>query len=81
MNKFLVVANQSPSAESCTNFFKGKMMIASAALTSETIANLGIISSADVHSAIFADKLGIDLSGPEHDDVDPSDFVEVADHD
>ncbi len=46
-------------------------------LSSETIAELGILASAEVHSVHDADKLGIELAGPEHDDVDPSDFVEV----
>jgi hypothetical protein len=47
-------------------------------LSPETIAELGIMTSSDVHSARDADKLGINLSGPEHDDVDPSTFVEVS---
>ena len=47
-------------------------------LSPETIAELGIMTRSDVHSVRDADKLGIDLSGTEHDDVDPSDFVEVS---
>lgn len=46
-------------------------------LSPDTMAELGIVASAEVHSVRDADKLGIELIGPEHDDVDPSDFVEV----
>ena len=46
-------------------------------LSPETIAELGIGASAEMHSARDADKFGFELAGPEHDDVDPSDFVEV----
>jgi hypothetical protein len=46
-------------------------------LSPETIAELGILASAEMHSVRDADKLGINLIGPEHDDVDPLDFVEV----
>jgi hypothetical protein len=34
-------------------------------------------ADAQLHSVRDADKLGIELIGPEHDDVDASDFVEV----
>lgn len=46
-------------------------------LSPETIAELGIATSSEVHSVRDADRLGIELDGPEHDDVDPLDFVEV----
>jgi hypothetical protein len=46
-------------------------------LSPQTRAELGIPPDAQLHSARDADKLGIDLMGPEHDDVDASDFVEV----
>jgi len=49
-------------------------MRAQSALSDETLAELGISPSADVHSARDADKLGIDLTGPEHDGVDSVDF-------
>lgn len=52
-------------------------MQAQTVLSTEVIAELGIMASSDVHCARDADKLGIDLAGPEHDCVDPSDFVEV----
>ena len=43
----------------------------------QTMAELGIPADAQLHSVRDADKLGIDLISPEHDDVDPLDFVEV----
>ena len=46
-------------------------------LSPQTMAELGIPSDARVHLVRDADKLGIELSGPEHDDVDALDFVEV----
>ncbi|MHB8948459.1 MAG: hypothetical protein ACYC4S_05285 [Rhodoferax sp.] len=46
-------------------------------LSPQTMAELGISTDAQVHSVRDADKLGIELSGPEHDDVDALDFVEV----
>ena len=46
-------------------------------LSPETIAELGIGASAEMHSARDADKLGLEQDGPEHDDVDLLDFVEV----
>ena len=46
-------------------------------LSPQTMAELGIAADAEVHSVRDADKLGIDLLGPEHDDVDALDFVEV----
>jgi hypothetical protein len=46
-------------------------------LTSQTIAELGIPADSEVHSVRDTDKLGIELNGPEHDDVDTMDFVEV----
>ena len=46
-------------------------------LSPQTMVELGIPADSEVHSVRDADKLGIDLIGPEHDDVDASDFVEV----
>jgi len=46
-------------------------------LSPDTMAELGIVAGAEVHSVRDAEKLGIELTGPEHDDVNPSDFVEV----
>ena len=46
-------------------------------ISEQTMADLGIPADAQLHSVRDADKLGIDLIGPEHDDVDASDFVEV----
>lgn len=47
-------------------------------LSPETLADIGITPNAEVHLIRDADKLGIELLGPEHDDVDPTDFVEVG---
>ena len=47
-------------------------------LSPDTMAAMGIAADADVHLIRDADKLGINLNGPEHDEVDPSDFVEVS---
>lgn len=52
-------------------------MNADTVLTPDTIAELGLLAGTELHPSHAADQLGIDLSGPEHDDVDPSDFVEV----
>lgn len=52
-------------------------MQAATTLSPETIAELGIVASAEGHSARDADEFGIELDGPEHDDVDLLDFVEV----
>lgn len=52
-------------------------MQAQSILSPETMAALGISAGTDVHPARDADQLGIELTGPEHDDVDASDFVEV----
>ena len=46
-------------------------------LSPQTMTELGIPPEAQLHSVRDADKLGIELNGPEHDDVDASDFVEV----
>ena len=46
-------------------------------LSPQTMAELGIPADSEVHSVRDADKLGIDLIGLEHDDVDALDFVEV----
>ena len=47
-------------------------------LSPDTMAAMSIAADADVHLIRDADKLGIDLIGPEHDEVDPSDFDEVS---
>lgn len=52
-------------------------MQAQTTLSPDTIAELGILAGSEVYSVRDADRLGIALTGPEHDDVDPSDFVEV----
>lgn len=52
-------------------------MNADSVFAPDTIAELGLVASTELHPSHDADQLGIDLSGPEHDDVDPSDFVEV----
>jgi hypothetical protein len=52
-------------------------MQALTALSPQTMTELGIPTDAQVHSVRDADQLGIELSGPEHDEVDASDFVEV----
>ena len=46
-------------------------------LSPQTMTELGIPTETQLHSIRDADKLGIELNGPEHDDVDASDFVEV----
>ena len=60
-----------------SGIFKEKTMRALTTLSPQTMAELGIPDDAEVHSVRDADKLGIDLIGPEHDDVDALDFVEV----
>ena len=53
-------------------------MQAQTILSTKTMAALGILVGTEVHPAQDAEQLGIELIGPEHDDVDPSDFVEVS---
>ncbi len=60
-----------------SGIFMGKTMQAMTPLSTQTMAELGIPADSEVHSVREADKLGIDLIGPEHDDVDALDFVEV----
>ena len=60
-----------------SGIFKEETMQALTPLSPSTMAELGIPADSEVHSVRDADKLGIDLIGPEHDDVDASDFVEV----
>jgi hypothetical protein len=60
-----------------SGIFIGKTMQAMTPISPQTMAELGIPADAQVHSVRDADKLGIELSGPEHDDVDALDFVEV----
>jgi hypothetical protein len=57
--------------------FKEETMQALTTLSPQTMAELGIPADSEVHSVRDADKLGINLIGPEHDDVDALDFVEV----
>jgi hypothetical protein len=52
-------------------------MQAQSIFSEQTLATLGIPPDKELHPARDADQLGIDLLGPEHDDVDSSDFVEV----
>jgi len=56
---------------------KEETMQALTTLSPQTMAELGIPADSEVHSVRDADKLGINLIGPEHDDVDALDFVEV----
>ena len=51
-------------------------MQAGTALSPETIAALGIASSTALYPAKDSEKLGIDMTGPEYLDVQPSDFLE-----
>ena len=60
-----------------SGIFKEKTMRALTTLSPQTMAELDIPADSEVHSVRDADKLGIDLIGPEHDDVDALDFVEV----
>jgi hypothetical protein len=60
-----------------SGIFMGKTMQAMTPLSPQTMAELGIQADSEVHSVRDADKLGIELHGPEHDDVDALDFVEV----
>jgi hypothetical protein len=62
----------------CSGAFLKRTMQAQMILSPDTMAAMGIATDADVHLIRDADKLGIDLIGPEHDEVDPSDFVEVS---
>ncbi len=52
-------------------------MQAMTAISPLTMTELGIPTDAQLHSVREADQLGIEISGPEHDDVDALDFVEV----
>lgn len=69
--------NVEPPRPTAKGIFKEDTMQAMTPLSPQTRAELGIPPDAQLHSARDADKLGIDLMGPEHDDVDASDFVEV----
>ena len=60
-----------------SGIFKEKTMQALIPLSPQTMTELGIPIEVQLHSVRDADKLGIELNGPEHDDVDASDFVEV----
>ncbi|MBP7780217.1 MAG: hypothetical protein KA045_01615 [Burkholderiaceae bacterium] len=60
-----------------SGIFMGKTMQALTPLSPQTMAELGIPADSEVHSVRDADKLGIELIGPEHDEVDALDFVEV----
>lgn len=69
--------NVEPPRPTTKGIFKEKTMQAMTPLSPQTMAELGIAADAEVHSVRDANKLGIDLLGPEHDDVDALDFVEV----
>ena len=69
--------NFEPSRPTAKGIFKEKTMQTLTPLSPQTMAELGIPTEAQLHSVRDADKLGIELSGPEHDDVDALDFVEV----
>jgi hypothetical protein len=60
-----------------SGIFMGKIMQAATPLSPQTMVELGIPADSEVHSVRDADKLGIDIIGPEHDHVDALDFVEV----
>lgn len=60
-----------------SGIFKEETMQALTPLSPQTMDELGIPANSEVHSVRDADKLGIDLIGPEHDGVDALDFVEV----
>jgi len=69
--------NFEPPRPTGMGIFKEENMQALTPLSPQTMAELGIPSDSEVHSVRDADKLGIDLIGSEHDDVDTLDFVEV----
>ena len=69
--------NFEPPRPTGTGIFKEITMQALTALSPQTMTELGIPTESEVHSVRDADTLGIELSGPEHDDVGTSDFVEV----
>ena len=69
--------NFEPQRPTGKGIFKEKTMRALTTLSPQTMAELGIPADSEVHSVRDADKLGIDLIGPEHDDVDALDFAEV----
>ena len=69
--------NFEPPRPTGKGIFKEETMQAMTPLSPQTMTELGIPTDAQVHSIRDADKLGIELSGPEHDDVDALDFVEV----
>lgn len=69
--------NFEPHRPTGKGIFKEKTMRALTTLSPQTMAELDIPADSEVHSVRDADKLGIDLIGPEHDDVDALDFVEV----
>ena len=69
--------NVEPPRPTAMGIFKEETMQAMTPLSEQTMAELGIPADAQLHSVRDAEKLGIELSGPEHDDVDALDFVEV----
>jgi len=69
--------NFEPPRPTSSGIFKEETMQALTTLSPQTMVELGIPADSEVHSVRDADKLGIDLIGPEHDDVDTLDFVEV----
>jgi hypothetical protein len=52
-------------------------MQAHTTFSTETLAALGITPETETYSVRDADKLGIDRTGPEYDNVAASDFSEV----
>jgi hypothetical protein len=54
-----------------------QIMQAVTTLSPETMAELGILASAELYSVHDADRLGIELIGAEHDDLDSTDCGEV----
>ena len=66
-----------PPRPTAKGIFKEETMQAMTPLSPQTMTELGIPTDAQLHPVRDADKLGIELSGPEHDDVDALDFVEV----
>ena len=69
--------NVEPPRPTAKGIFKEEAMQAMTPLSPQTMSELGIPTEAQLHPVRDAEKLGIELSGPEYDDVDALDFVEV----
>ena len=69
--------NFKPPRPTAKGIFKEETMQAMTPLSPQTMSELGIPTEAQLHPVRDAEKLGIELSGPEYDDVDALDFVEV----